>query len=618
MRILGGFALLATSLAVTACQTTQQQTAEQQKVASFSERVDATLRDAAASAEQRGDYLGALSHYRSAYKRDKTNLTTILGLSRALRNVGRPKEAIAINERGLQVYKRNPDILAELGKAQLADGDPMAAIDSLSRSGALQPGDWRVDSALGVAYDRIGMYDQAARRYQFALEQNATNPVVLNNIALSKAQIGKLDEAIVILEKAASMPDATAHVRQNLALLYAAKGRIDSAEQLVRRDLDEQTANDNMLYYRWLSRNNRDEPVAVPVKPSGPSSRSGTNIVTLQVSKGDIPASDVLATRPSHGVKVTPIVPPPPPDMREAAPGTEVSSAETAPRKTKSRPSPGDVRVEPSAPSAPTAPTAPSDTALDRSPPTETDSQVQDLAAATSPRGESAIREKPPAEAGARETQSAPETQSEKSAVSTESERTEVTPRTPLAATLRDQVDEPATVAARPAVPAWGLSEMDSTPDASSKADGAPIAHTPPVKSETSTPPPSSPTEARAGARGGDATTAEKKEFAARARTDEATTPASSASTGRDASVFRVQLGSYRNRDDANKGIQILQTSHGDILEKVELGIMAVTLPEVGDYFRVMTAPFASRVAAAEVCRKFKSREVGCLVLRRR
>ncbi len=615
MRILGGFALLATSLAVTACQATQQQNAEQQKVASFSERVDATLRDAAASAEQRGDYLGALSHYRSAYKRDKTNLVTILGLSRALRNVGRPKEAIAIDERGLEAHKRNPDILAELGKAQLADGDPMAAIDSLSRSGALQPGDWRVDSALGVAYDRIGMYDQAARRYQFALKQNATNPVVLNNMALSKAQIGKLDEAIAILEKAASMPDATAHVRQNLALLYAAKGRIDSAEQLVRRDLDEQTANDNMLYYRWLSRNSRGEPVAVPVKPSGPSSRSGTNIVTLQVSKGDIPARDVLATSPSHGVKVTPIVPPPPPGMREAAPGTEVSSAETAPRKTKSRPSPGDVRVEPSAPSAPTAP---SDTALDRSPPTETDSQVQDLAAATSPRGESEIREKPPAEAGARETQSAPETRSEKSAASTESERTEVPPRTPLAAMLSDQVDEPATVAARPAAPAWGLSETDSTPDASSKADGAPIARTPPVKSETTTPPPSSPTEARAGERGGDATTAEKKEFAARGRTDEATTPASSASSGRDASVFRVQLGSYRNRDDANKGIQILQTSHGDILGKVELGIMAVTLPEVGDYFRVMTAPFASRVAAAEVCRKFKSREVGCLVLRRR
>ena len=613
--LLGGFALLATSLAVTACQTTQQQNAEQQKVASFSERVDATLRDAAASAEQRGDYLGALSHYRSAYKRDKTNLVTILGLSRALRNVGRPKEAIAIDERGLEAHKRNPDILAELGKAQLADGDPMAAIDSLSRSGALQPGDWRVDSALGVAYDRIGMYDQAARRYQFALKQNATNPVVLNNMALSKAQIGKLDEAIAILEKAASMPDATAHVRQNLALLYAAKGRIDSAEQLVRRDLDEQTANDNMLYYRWLSRNSRGEPVAVPVKPSGPSSRSGTNIVTLQVSKGDIPARDVLATSPSHGVKVTPIVPPPPPGMREAAPGTEVSSAETAPRKTKSRPSPGDVRVEPSAPSAPTAP---SDTALDRSPPTETDSQVQDLAAATSPRGESEIREKPPAEAGARETQSAPETRSEKSAASTESERTEVPPRTPLAAMLSDQVDEPATVAARPAAPAWGLSETDSTPDASSKADGAPIARTPPVKSETTTPPPSSPTEARAGERGGDATTAEKKEFAARGRTDEATTPASSASSGRDASVFRVQLGSYRNRDDANKGIQILQTSHGDILGKVELGIMAVTLPEVGDYFRVMTAPFASRVAAAEVCRKFKSREVGCLVLRRR
>ena len=100
----------------------------------------------------------------------------------------------------------------------MADGDAMAAIDSLSRAGALQPDDWRVNSALGIAYDRIGMYDQAARRYKMALENNANNPVILNNMALSKAQMGELDEAVEILEKATAQPDATAHTRQNLAL----------------------------------------------------------------------------------------------------------------------------------------------------------------------------------------------------------------------------------------------------------------------------------------------------------------------------------------------------------------------------------------------------------------
>ena len=249
MRILGGLAVLAATVTLAACQTTPQQPPEeQQAIVSMSERVDASLRDAADSAEQRGDYQTALLHYRKSYERNEKKLETIVGLARTLRNVGRPKESIAISVRGLEIHKRNPLLLAELGKAQLADDEPMAAIDSLSRSGALKPGDWRVHSALGIAYDRIGLYDLATRRYKLALEIDANNPVALSNFALSKAQRGELKEAVKMLEKAAAQPDATVQVRQNLALLYAAQGRIDSAERLVRRDLNQETADENMLY----------------------------------------------------------------------------------------------------------------------------------------------------------------------------------------------------------------------------------------------------------------------------------------------------------------------------------------------------------------------------------
>ncbi len=63
MRILGGLAVLAATVSLAACQTTPQQPPEeQQAIVSMSERVDATLRDAATSAEQRGDHQTALLH----------------------------------------------------------------------------------------------------------------------------------------------------------------------------------------------------------------------------------------------------------------------------------------------------------------------------------------------------------------------------------------------------------------------------------------------------------------------------------------------------------------------------------------------------------------------------
>ncbi|MFP6747603.1 MAG: tetratricopeptide repeat protein, partial [Alphaproteobacteria bacterium] len=111
---------------------------------------------------------------------------------------------------------------------------------------------WEIKAALGIAHDRLEMYEQAERRYRQALDLSPENAVVMNNLALSLAQAGRLDEAIDILDQASALPEATARMRQNLALLYAMKGDLASAEQYVRRDLLPKIADHNMAYYRRL------------------------------------------------------------------------------------------------------------------------------------------------------------------------------------------------------------------------------------------------------------------------------------------------------------------------------------------------------------------------------
>ncbi|MDP6344599.1 MAG: SPOR domain-containing protein [Alphaproteobacteria bacterium] len=217
-------------------------------------RLGRSLYEAAESSEQRRDFATAAAYYRNLYRRDPADLSAVVGLARALRRLLQAKEARAILLRAMKDRQNDADLLAELGKVQLVLGKPMKAIHSLSRIGAGDSKRWDVEDALGVAYDRIGMYPQAERRYRKALVLSPENATVLNNLALSMAQAERLDDAIEMLERAAALPEATPRMRQNLAMLYALKGDLATAEQYVRRDLPADIADQNMAYYRQLQK----------------------------------------------------------------------------------------------------------------------------------------------------------------------------------------------------------------------------------------------------------------------------------------------------------------------------------------------------------------------------
>ena len=215
--------------------------------------LDRSLFQAAESFEKRRDYATAASYYRNLYNRDASDIEAVVGLSRGLRHLQQAREAQAIILRALKEAPKDYDLRAELGKVQLSLGEPLKAIDQLSRVDAEVEGKrWDIKVALAIGHDRLGMYEQAERRYRQALQLSPENAAVMNNFALSLAQAGRLGEALEILERAAALPEATPRMRQNLALLYAMKGDLASAEQYVRRDMPPEVADQNMTYYRQL------------------------------------------------------------------------------------------------------------------------------------------------------------------------------------------------------------------------------------------------------------------------------------------------------------------------------------------------------------------------------
>ena len=208
-----------------------------------------TLTQAAVASESNGDYVGAANQYTTLMQRRPDNLEVTLGLARNLRYTGRGKEAARVLDDAQARFSDRVPFVLERGKAKLAAGDARTAIDLLTRARDLDGRDWEVHAALGIAFDLVESYDKAKAAYETARTLSKDNPVVLNNMAISAALSGKLDEAIRLLEGAPVAARHSPQIRQNLALFYGIKGDMEKAEGLAKMDLDEAAVRNNMAVF---------------------------------------------------------------------------------------------------------------------------------------------------------------------------------------------------------------------------------------------------------------------------------------------------------------------------------------------------------------------------------
>ena len=74
-----------------------------------------------------------------------------------------------------------------------------------------------------------------------------------------------------------------------------------------------------------------------------------------------------------------------------------------------------------------------------------------------------------------------------------------------------------------------------------------------------------------------------------------------------------VHLASYRSRKAADLGWVQLRRAHREVLDDLGSEITKVDLgPRKGIFYRLKAGPVADKAAAAEVCRKLKSRRQYC------
>ena len=208
--------------------------------------------NAAEIAESRGDHGLAIQYFRRIQQLRPDVPDFKLGVARNLRYASNTEDARLYMELLVGQGDNGPRFLTELGKAQIADGQPINAVETLNAAIKRAPALWQARSALGIAYDRLELFDQAQESYRAALESSPENPAILNNLALSLAISGKLGESVSILSGLVRRSAASAQMRQNLAMLRAISGDAAGAAQMSRQDLSEEEVLANLKYYQSL------------------------------------------------------------------------------------------------------------------------------------------------------------------------------------------------------------------------------------------------------------------------------------------------------------------------------------------------------------------------------
>ncbi len=198
------------------------------------------------------DLFAQATFWSREYDLNPADLEAAINLSSTLRQLGNPHQSIEVAQTTRALYPRDVDLMAELSAAFIAVNNPKDALPVIDMALGQRPNMARLWSLKGAALDQFEQYPEARQHYSKGLALSPNNPGIIANVGLSYALEGDPQIAEIWLRRAANLPGASASTRQNLSLVLALQNKFDEAEKWARRDLDQQTASNNMSYIRTL------------------------------------------------------------------------------------------------------------------------------------------------------------------------------------------------------------------------------------------------------------------------------------------------------------------------------------------------------------------------------
>ncbi|HKU64143.1 MAG TPA: tetratricopeptide repeat protein [Rhizomicrobium sp.] len=227
---------------------------------------------------------------KNAAAQPATTLDDSIRQAQMLRLAGSYPEAIKHLSQLMLVAGDDSRVISEYGKTLAAMGRASDAVNFLTRAQQLQPNDWTVYSALGVAYDQIGDQKSAQINYGQALKLNPEEPSILSNYALSRmlAKDPEMARGLAArAEKAGGSRDAM--IARNIAMIrsIAPEAPVQQVAQAPAPAPVPQAAP--------------RAPVAVASVPATPVAPSENRVVMQKVPVDPLAGPVQTAAKPSSG-----------------------------------------------------------------------------------------------------------------------------------------------------------------------------------------------------------------------------------------------------------------------------------------------------------------------------
>lgn len=223
--------------------------------------MEETQMEAAKNAEKKGDYNQAIQIYQQILDRNENNSEALLALADSLRRSGEYDKAIATYDALISKDAKNLSAKEGKGLAIMAKGDyetPVAIFDEVIKADGKR---WKSLNAMGVLFVTRNLYNDAQKYFDEALRQSPNNISVMNNIGLTKSLSKDFPGALDMLSKASAQSTVASPERKridlNMALVYAAKGDIESAEKIARNYLSGAQLSNNLGLYAHLAKDDQ-------------------------------------------------------------------------------------------------------------------------------------------------------------------------------------------------------------------------------------------------------------------------------------------------------------------------------------------------------------------------
>lgn len=150
-------------------------------------------------------------------------------------------------------------VVGEYGKLLVQQGQGHDGVQFLHRAIELSSNDWTLYSALGIAFDETGNAADAGLAYKHALALKPGEPVILNNIAISRLAIGDLKGAHEMLLAAQAAGGGDEQIAKNLAMVEAKLPKVVASAPSAPAKVTPVTTS---------------EPVAAQTRPAAPKAPS--------------------------------------------------------------------------------------------------------------------------------------------------------------------------------------------------------------------------------------------------------------------------------------------------------------------------------------------------------